>query len=601
MAAIDPVVFLRSTAPFHALPRALFDAAARRVEVIYHPAGTRLARVGGEPLRHLYVIRKGSVRLERDGQTLQLLEVGETFGYTSLIAGEATMEVVVEEDLVAFRLPGQEFRRLLADAQFARHFAVGLAERLRSSLEHSPVATFQANLSLEVRQLLRRPAAWVGPEAAVGEAARLMRDERISSVLVRTDPPGILTDRDFRNRVLAAGLGPDTPVTQVFTRPLRTVEAATPIYAAWQTLLDAGVHHLPVTRGGEIAGVLTSTDLLRCNAQGPMAVLRTVERLPSRDALSGYATRVAEMASSLLAGRLDASVIAGFVARLNDVLLARILHWAEKDLGSPPAPYAWMVFGSEGRMEQTLLTDQDNALVYAEEGVEQRDWFQAFAEKVNADLEVAGFPACTGGYMARAWHGPLSEWAERFAGWIEDPNPKALLVAAIFFDFRRVGGVLDLGPLEAVLGRASQRPAFLRLLAKAALEFQPRGSLLLRLEGGTSEVDLKLHGISPVVFLARCYGLEVGSRARSTLDRLAAATQAGLMDEDLHASVSEAYRFLVGLRLRLQLRQLSEGRPSSSKVALSDFSAVERGRLKDAFRAIRGWQEKAAYHYQTAF
>ena len=600
MAAIDPVAFLRSTAPFHALPQALFDAAARRLEVSYHPAGTRLAGVGGDPLQHLWVIRKGSVRLERDGQTLQLLEQGETFGYTSLITGKATMDVSVEEDLVAYRLPREEFGRLLADAQFARHFAVELSERLKASLEYSPVATFQANLSLEVRQLVRRPPAWVGPETTVGQAATVMRDERISSVLVSTDPPGILTDRDFRNRVLAAGLGPDTPVTRVFTRPLRTVEAATPIYAAWQTLLDAGVHHLPVTRGGEIAGVLTSTDLLRCNAQGPMAVLRSVERLPSREALPGYANRVAEMASSMLAGRLDAPLIAGFVARLNDVLLSRILHWAEKDMGSPPAPYAWIVFGSEGRMEQTLLTDQDNALVYAD-GAERRDWFQAFAERVNADLEVAGFPACSGGYMARAWNGPLSEWVERFAGWIEDPGPKALLVAAIFFDFRRVGGELDLEPLEEVVSRAAQRPRFLRYLARSAMEFHPRPSLLLRLKGEASAVDLKLHGIAPVVFLARCYGLEVGCRARGTLDRLDAAAKAGLMDEDVHASVSEAYRFLVGLRLRLQLRQLAEGRPSSSKVALADLSAVERGRLKDAFRAIKSWQDKAAYHYQADF
>ncbi|HYQ80642.1 MAG TPA: DUF294 nucleotidyltransferase-like domain-containing protein [Anaeromyxobacteraceae bacterium] len=600
MAAIDPVAFLRATAPFHALPQPLFDEAAARLEVSFQPAGARLARVGGEPLRHLWIIRKGSVRLERDGQTLQVVEEGETFGYTSLITGEATMDVTVEEDLVAYRLPGEEFRRLLGDAHFAGHFAVGLSERLKSSLEHSPVATFQANLSLEVRHLLRRPAAWVEPEATVGQAAAIMRDEHISSVLVRTEPPGILTDRDFRNRVLADGLGPETPVTRVVSRPLRTVEAATPIYAAWQTLLDAGVHHLPVRRGGEIAGVLTATDLLRCNAQGPMAVLRSVERLPSREALSGYATRVAEMASSLLAGRLDASVIAGFVARLNDVLLTRILHWAHRDLGSAPAPYAWIAFGSEGRMEQTLLTDQDNALVYADEGAGERDWFRAFAEKVNADLELAGFPPCSGGYMARTWHGPLSEWVERFAGWIEEPSAQALLVAAIFFDFRRVGGELDLEGLEAVLHRAAQRPLFLRFLAKAALEFHPRGSLLLRLKE-TSTVDLKLHGIAPIVFLARCYGLEVGSRARSTLDRLDAAAKAGIMDEDVHAAVSEAYRFLVGLRLRLQLRQMAEGRPATSKVALSDLSAVERGRIKDSFRAVKDWQDKAAYHYQTSF
>lgn len=252
-------------------------------------------------------------------------------------------------------------------------------------------------------------------------------------------------------------------------------------------------------------------------------------------------------------------------------------------------------------MEQTLLTDQDNALIYADEGAAGRDWFQAFAERVNADLVAAGFPECTGGYMGKNWHGPLSEWVERFTGWTDVPSPQALLVASIFFDFRRVGGELDLEPLEEVLARTAQKPMFLRFLARSAMEFHPRPSLLLRLKGEASEVDLKLHGISPVVLLARCYGLEVGSRARSTLDRLDAAAKAGLMDEDVHASVSEAYRFLVGLRLRLQLRQLAEGRPSTSKVALSDLSAVERGRLKDAFRAIRGWQEKAAYHYQADF
>ena len=137
-------------------------------------------------------------------------------------------------------------------------------------------------------------------------------------------------------------------------------------------------------------------------------------------------------------------MIARLVARLNDALMRTLLRWAEADLGPPPAPYAWIVFGSEGRMEQTLLTDQDNALVYAEDGKDHADWYRALAERVNADLEAAGFPRCPGGYMARSWNGPLSEWLARFEGWIEVPTPKALLVASIFFDFRRVGGALDL-------------------------------------------------------------------------------------------------------------------------------------------------------------
>jgi CBS domain-containing protein len=601
MAAIDPVSFVRATPPFDELPKPLFDEAARSFDVVYVPAGTWLVRAGGKPLEYLYVIRKGSARLERDGQTLQVLEEGEIFGYGSLISGTATLDVRAEEELVAYRIPAAQFRRLLSDARFARHFAVGLAERLRSSLEQSPVAQFRSDLSMEVQTLVRRPPVWVGAAATIGEAARVMHEERISSVLVRTDPPGIVTDRDLRNRVLAEGRGGDTPVTEVLSRPLRQVATTTPIYQAWATLLDANVHHLPVVRDGDVVGVLTSTDLLRTSAQGPLAVLRRVERLQSRDALAGYAHTVAEMASSLLTAGLDVAVISGFVARLNDALLGRILRWAEDELGEPPAPYAWIVFGSEGRMEQTLLTDQDNALVYADEGEPHRDWFRRLAERANADLEAAGFPPCDGGYMARKWHGPLEEWKRRFAQWLDEPTALALLEASIFFDFRRVAGTLDLEVLDAIVADAPRKPVFLRFLAKNALDFRPPAGLLLRLRGESSSVDLKLHGISPIVFLARCYALEAGARARSTLERLDAALAAKLVDEDVWAPVVEAYRFLVGLRLRLQLRKVAGGRAATNQIALGELSAIERTRIKDSFRAIRAWQERATYHFRIDF
>jgi CBS domain-containing protein len=596
MAAIDPVAYVRSVQPFRALPQALFDEAAEALEVSFLPAGTQIAQAGGAPLEHLYVIRKGAVRIDRHGHNLQVLEEGEVFGYTSLITGEATLDVAVEEDVLAYRLPGKVFKRLLSDAQFAAHFAVGLSERLRASLE-VPAGAFQPDLAVPVEQLLRRPAEWVDANATVGEAAKRMGEQRISSVLVRTDPPGILTDRDLRTRVLGVGLGPDVPVTRVMTGPLRTAPGETPIYEAWMLLLDAGLHHLPITRDGEIVGVLTATDVLRSTSQGPVAVLRSIERLPSRESLPGYAKRLTAMASALKAGGLDATVIAGLVARLNDALLRPILRWAEDELGPPPAPFAWIVFGSEGRMEQTLLTDQDNALVFADEGAAHADWYRALAERVNADLEAAGFPPCPGGYMARHWCGPLSDWKQRFEGWIEVPSPKALLVACIFFDFRRVGGTLDLEPLERILEQAAHHPVFLRLLATDALERRPPPGLLLRLKGEASVVDLKGHGIAPIVSTTRRFALEAGTRARGTLPRLERAVRSGLLEPDAAATIAETFRFLLGLRLRLQLEMAAQGRPITSKVRLAELGEIERSRIKDAFRAIRHWQERSAFQF----
>lgn len=599
MAALDPVDYLRSIQPFQSLPAERFQEAARSLEVGFFPAGTWLVRVGAEPLQHLYVIRKGAVRIERDGQTLQILEEGEVFGHSSLVSGKASLDVAVEEDLLAYRIPGEVVLRLQGDAAFAAHFASGLADRLKASLSQAPVTTFRPDLSMRVEQIVKRAPVWAAVGATVGDAARQMVEAGVGSVLVPGEPPGIVTDRDFRSRVLAAGLGPEVPLTQICSRPLRTVDAGAPIHDAWATLLESGAHHMPVVRDGQIVGMLTSSDLLRATAQGPVAVLRSVQRLPSRESLPGYAGRVTEMVAACLNGNLGPKVIAGLVARLNDALVGRLLQWAEAELGPPPAPYAWVALGSEGRREQTLITDQDNALVFADEGEARRDWYAALAEQVNRDLEAAGFPPCGGGYMARKWSGTLGEWRRRFAGWMESPEPQQLLAASIFFDFRRVGGTLELEPLEAQVEQAARHPVFLRLLAREALEFHPPPALLLRLRGDSSTVDLKLQGLSAVVFLARRYALAAGTRARNTLERLEAAERAGLLDKELHEGVAEAYGFLAGLRLRLQLKQLAEGRPASNKVALDALTALERSRLKEAFRAIRGWQEKAAYAFRA--
>ncbi|HSN12994.1 MAG TPA: DUF294 nucleotidyltransferase-like domain-containing protein, partial [Anaeromyxobacteraceae bacterium] len=479
MASLDPVAFLRATPPFDALPQASFDDAARALEVVFFPAGTRLLTAGGAPAEHLYVIRKGAVRLGREGETLQLVEEGEIFGFTSLISGRATLDVQVEEDLLAYRLPKSEFQKLLAQASFGLHFASGLAERLKFSLERQQVANFQPDLALPVSSLLRGPAIRSPADITVREAARRMAEANVGSLLLDSDPPSIVTDRDFRTRLLAAGRGPETPVREVATSPIQTVLATTPIYEAWRVLLDSGLHHLPVVRGSEIIGVVSSSDLLKSTASGPVAVMKRVERLPDRSVLSGYTQMVTEMVSALFAGGLEPTTIGGFVARLNDTLLSRILKWAEADFGPPPCPYAWLAFGSEGRMEQMLLTDQDNALVYQEETPEARDYFTRLTERVNGDLKAAGFPHCPGGYMATKWRSSLAEWEERFIGWLENPTPQALLEASIFFDFRvaHVNGALSVDSLDRIIERARGARTFLSAMAKSALTFKPPGGL----------------------------------------------------------------------------------------------------------------------------
>ena len=374
-------------------------------------------------------------------------------------------------------------------------------------------------------------------------------------MLVAAEPPGILTDRDLRNRVLARDRGAETPVREVASFPVVTISAETPIYVAWQELLTHGLHHLPVSRAGEIVGVITDTDLLRHQALGPVAVLKRVERLPGRDSLPGYAREIARMVKTLVDGGLDVPPVGRLVALANDALAKRILRWAEQGLGPPPCPYAWIVFGSEGRMEQTLLTDQDNALVWRDRTPEAAEYFARLAERVVEDLVAAGFPRCAGDFMATKWRGGLSEWEERFASWLTEPTSDAIIASANFFDFRAVHGELDLFPLERLILTARDRDPFRAALVNATLQFRPPIGAFGRLRGEAEGIDVKRHGLTPIVGLARIFALEAGSSARGTLDRLAIAAGAGRVSEGGAEELTEAFRFLLRLRLREQLRE----------------------------------------------
>lgn len=596
--SLEPRSFLRGSPPFDALSARAFDEAAGALEVARFAPGTRILASDGVPSDALYVIRKGLVRLERDGETTNILEEGDLFGY-SVLTGHVSADVVVEEDLLAYRIPETVFRSLLGEAPFARFFTQGLAARLRHQPAFGPDPVLGGDALVAVGSLAERPAVTVPPGATILEAARVMRDERVSSVLLLSEPPAIVTDRDLRNRVLAAGLGPETPARDVASGPLRTVSHATPVFGAWQVMLEHGIHHLPVERDGAIVGLVTSTDLLRHHSHGPLLALRRVERMRSREALRGYGADLARMVSTLEKSGLPVPQIARLVSQLSGSLVRRILAWAETDLGPPPCPYAFLVLGSEGRHEQTLLTDQDNALVYADGTPESAYYFEAMTEKVIADLVSAGFPPCPGGYMATGWRAPLPEWKERFAGWIDEPRAESVLAAAIFFDHRVVGGTLDISPLAGVIARARRNAPFLSHLARSAVGFRPPIGVFRRLRTEDGHVDLKRGGLAPVQGLARVWALDAGIVATNTLERLTATAAAGFVDRERSEDLAEAYLFLAGLRLRTQLASLAAGTPAGNRVAVDSLSPSERRHLKESFLAVRGAQDAAMVRYQV--
>ncbi|MGH7796121.1 MAG: DUF294 nucleotidyltransferase-like domain-containing protein [Candidatus Binatia bacterium] len=447
------------------------------------------------------------------------------------------------------------------------------------------------NLGLPVKYLLKRPPVFVEPGATVVQAARTMREALIGSVLVADDPPGIVTDRDLRGRVLAAGLGPETPVRQIMSRPLKTLDSDAPVLAALHLMLEENIHHLALVEEGKIVGLISSSDLLQHQASNPLYLRRTVEMLETPAKLAHYSREVAGMVETLFRGGVGAVQIGRIVSSLNDALIKRLVDLAERDLGPAPTNFSWIVFGSEGRLEQALLTDQDNALVYGEESETARVYLAALAERVVNGLIQVGFPPCAGGFMATRWCKPIEQWRSLFARWVRTPEPQALLDAAIFFDFRPVAGALSLAPLDEILAAAGSEKAFVAHLAEAALARPPLG-FFNRIRSDDGRVDVKKGGLAPIVGLARAAALGVGLLERSTLERLATAGKSGaLLSQDDASALAEIFQFLLQLRLRQQLAALQANRPLDHNVHLSALSTLERRHLKEAFVLIRRIQD----------
>ncbi len=594
--------FLRAQFPFDRLTHDELALVEAHLETLTVPHGTILLQQGGEPSRYLYVIKDGMVHFLRDGRIAQILEEGDMFGFPSMLNGGApAVDVVAQDTVTVYTIPRHVFHELVKNVDFAEFFLKTLSERLRSMSPMAGASPLSGNITAPVAELVTRPPIFVPETATVEQAAKAMRRAWASSVLVDSTPPGIVTDRDLRTRVLANGLGPETSVADIMSSPVKSLTAESPVYGALLFMLQQNIHHLPLTRHEEIIGVVTDTDLLRFQAKNPLFLLQQLERMDTAEQLAQYSLDVAGTVETLVQGGLDVPQIGRIVGSLNAALVRKLLQLAEAELGPPPTPYAWVVFGSGGRWEQVILTDQDNALIYEEESPAAEQYFAELTAHVAQNLILAGFPECPGGYMATNWRKPLSAWLEIFNKWIETPNPQALMEVGIFFDFRPVSGTLSLKPLEDMLIRAGRNKIFLAHLANAALQFQPPLGFLWRIRNEGGWVDLKTGGIAPIVGLARTYGLESRAAFRATIDRLHAAAKTGALSRQGADMLIETFSFLMRLRLKAQLESIKRGEPPTNKLQLSTISSLEKRHLKDAFMAIRDMQNATAQRFRTDY
>ena len=463
-----------------------------------------------------------------------------------------------------------------------------------------PLARIDSFLYLRrLDEVMSTPARSVPPGGTLRAAARIMTERRIGALVVSGGgprPAGIVTERDLLRAATDPRIDPDaTPVSRVMSTPVQTMPGEEMIYRALGRMDRLGVRHLCVVdAAGAAIGMVSQRDLLHHRASAAAELGDAVACAGDAAALAAAHSRLPEVAAGLvvegLAGDAAARIVSNEIRALTGRAASIAVERLECDgYGPAPAPWCVLVLGSGGRGESLLSADQDNAIVHA--GSEDDDeWFAALGAHIADLLDEAGVRRCQGGIMGSnpEWRGTMEAWRNRVAGWLQRSNPEDLLHVDIFYDLLPVAGAAELGrELHAdAVDAAGRTPAFIALLAESVAAMSPPIGMFGRLRASDGRVDLKMGGLLPLVGVARTLALRIGSRARSTPERIQDASAAGRVSSQDAEALVRIHRSLLTLILGQQLEDLSAGVSPSARIEVRRLSRADQRSLVRDLRTL---------------
>jgi len=599
--------FLAGQALFQHLSATALESVCDASYTAFSKSGNTLEfpQSSGDDLPGMVIVRSGSLEIrDNNGELIDRLSEGDfLIPYSLREVGGDNFCVTVLEDCLYYELSGNAFQSLynvdiyfayLCDSHSVQFKAEGESLPLRR-----PQAVRESFLDQRVEAFMASPAITADPSITIREAAKLMKENNISSLLLIKNGKleGIITDRDLRTRVLAEGVADSRAVASVMTAEPFSIQKDAVLHQAQLKMMSSNIHHLPVVDGAIPVGLIGLSDIVRANNIEPVSLTGSIKHANSVAVLREISKQFPELVATLVERDTRAVDVGEIITSLTDGITKRLIQLAQLKFGQAPGNFSWLAFGSQARQEQVLGSDQDNALII-ENGLlsEHADFFRNLAEFVNEGLDQCGVKRCPGDIMASnsKWRMELNDWKTCFANWIEQPSPKALMHASIFFDMRSITGAPELAQAlrESVLEKARKNTIFLALMCNNSLENSPPlgffKTFVLEKDGDhKSELDLKKRGTIPIVDIARNYSLSAGLQEVTTVERLKAIDASGLMSNALASSLIDALEFIAGIRLESQGNQYRSGNTVDNYLDPRSLSPLMRHQLKDAFHLVR--------------
>ncbi len=608
--------FIALYPPFDVLDESTLNTLPKKLTIRYFRKGSAFPDLTLNN-RNLYIIRTGAVELRnQQEQLVDKLSEGDIFLAENVDdKTSSVIKGVCAEDTLVYLLSYEDLILLQNKFDdFDRQFNFSVNERLRHAvkLSHSADMRDLSAMKLEVSELTDRQPVIVDAVTTIQDAAKLMTNEYVSSILVTNNGKlvGLLTDKDIRTRCVAKGLGYNEPVSLVMSTGLETVLDKTLLSEALLLMTRNKIHHLPVMKDDEAIGILTTSDVVRHLSANPTLIATDIYKSNSVDALKKISARLPELQLQLSLSSSTAKHIGEVFSSITDAITCRLIELAEDLYGKAPVEYVWTAGGSQARNEQTSHSDQDNALIISDElQSEDEKYFKNLSDFVCDGLDACGYIYCPGEAMASnpLWRQPLKIWVKKFTHWIHSPEPKALMLSSIFFDLRPVYGTFSLFTelQNNVLKQTKNNEFFISHMVGNALTHQPplgffRNFVMVQDEKHKNTLDVKHRGVVPIVDIARVIALDNGIKATNTVDRLNAAFKCNALSAEMHSNLIDALEYIGSLRIRHQAKQIRAGLNADNYLPPEELSGLEKNHLKDSFSIIKTMQQFFESRYPSA-
>jgi len=618
--------FLKKVKPFNILPeKVLLTVSELLTEVkyskdvlIYQQELTKMKGVDiiveGEYESFFYDTAHNKRLVEHHGE-------GYCYGGVSVLLNrkKSLRTVIAKKNTLVYTLPRKDFRGLCqAYEEFFHHFTKEFGRRMLNedfahfaknpaSFEESYIASEQF-YSRKIESVEAREVLSCDLNTPVFEAARLMGENRLSCLFVKDANDkivGYVTDITLRDKIVAQLQDASQPISQIMDNPIVSIKAQAYLYEALLMMFRTKTRYLLIEEEGRFKGFISRNKLLSEQTQSPLVFIQSVKSALSVDELKSKWEMVPQFVTQLLGRGVNAEIVNDVITTVADTIAVKVIESVIEEVGAPPAKFAFIVLGSEGRKEQTLKTDQDNAIIYEDKANEQRElvreYFLKFATIVSDKLNYIGFSYCTGGFMASNpdWTHSLSHWKRNYLSWMQESLPETVIKFSTFFDCRFIYGEKPImNELREFLDEELQKPMeklFVNMV-KNALQFEPPLTFFKNIKTitiGEQEVFDVKKTMTPIVDLVRVYALRNRIFKANTGARLKALRERGIFTEVEYMELMQSYYYLMSLRLKKQASQIiHDNTEPDNYIDPSTLTKIERVTLREIFKTIENFQSK---------